>query len=63
MKDAPHPNAARLFIDFLLSKEGQEIIAEAGYYVPRRDVAAPIMKQVPAKYESHTAVDVSGVQI
>ena len=49
VKDAPHPNAARLFIDFLLSKEGQEIIAEAGYYVPRRDVRAPIMKQVPAK--------------
>jgi len=49
VKDAPHPNAARLFIDFLLSKEGQEIIAEAGYYVPRRDIAAPIMKQVPAK--------------
>ena len=49
VKDAPHPNAARLFIDFLLSKEGQEIIAEAGYYVPRRDIAAPIMKQLPAK--------------
>jgi hypothetical protein len=31
----------------LLSKEGQEIIADAGYYVPRRDVSAPIMKQVP----------------
>jgi iron(III) transport system substrate-binding protein len=49
VKDAPHPNAAKLFIDYLLSKEGQEIIADAGYYVPRRDVAAPIMKQVPPK--------------
>ncbi len=46
-KDAPHPNAAKLLIDYLLSKEGQEIIAEAGYFVPRRDVAVPIMKQVP----------------
>ena len=49
VKDAPHPNAARLFIDYLLSKEGQEIIADSGYFVPRRDVAAPIMKQVPSK--------------
>jgi iron(III) transport system substrate-binding protein len=48
-KDAPHPNAARLLIDYLLSKEGQEIIADAGYFVPRRDVAAPIMKQVPPR--------------
>jgi iron(III) transport system substrate-binding protein len=48
-KDAPHPNAAKLLIDYLLSKEGQAIIADAGYFVPRRDVAAPIMKQVPAK--------------
>jgi ABC-type Fe3+ transport system substrate-binding protein len=48
-KDAPHPNAAKLLIDYLLSKEGQEIIADSGYFVPRRDVAAPIMKQVPAK--------------
>ena len=49
VKDAPHPNSAKLFIDYLLSKEGQEIIADAGYYVPRPDVAAPIMKQVPPK--------------
>jgi iron(III) transport system substrate-binding protein len=46
-KDAPHPNAAKLLIDYLLSKEGQEIIADVGYFAPRRDVAAPIMKQVP----------------
>jgi iron(III) transport system substrate-binding protein len=48
VKDAPHPNAAKLFIDFILSKEGQEILADAGYYVPRRDVSSPLIKQVPA---------------
>jgi iron(III) transport system substrate-binding protein len=48
-KNAPHPNAARLFIDYLLSKEGQEITAENGYFVPRRDVKPPIMKQVPGQ--------------
>jgi iron(III) transport system substrate-binding protein len=31
VKDAPHPNAAKLFIDFILSKEGQETIADAMY--------------------------------
>jgi iron(III) transport system substrate-binding protein len=50
-KNAPHPNAAKLLIDYLLSKEGQEIIADAGYFVPRRDVTAPIMKQVPPKVQ------------
>ena len=49
VKDAPHPNAARLFNDFLLSREGQEITAAAGYYAPRTDVASPILKEAPAK--------------
>jgi iron(III) transport system substrate-binding protein len=45
VKDAPHPNAARLLIDFILSREGQQIIADVGYYAPRRDVSSPLMKQ------------------
>lgn len=49
VKDAPHPNAARLFNDFLLSREGQEITAAAGYFVPRSDVASPIMRDTPPK--------------
>jgi iron(III) transport system substrate-binding protein len=27
---APHPNAAKLFIDFLLSKEGQQLVLTIG---------------------------------
>lgn len=39
MKDAPHPNAARLFVDWILSKEGQEImVSQIGDYSPRDDV-------------------------
>jgi iron(III) transport system substrate-binding protein len=30
-KNAPHPNAARLLLDFLLSDEAQAIYAEDGY--------------------------------
>ena len=31
IKDGPHPNAAELLIDFLLSKEGQEVLASTKY--------------------------------
>jgi iron(III) transport system substrate-binding protein len=32
MKDAPHGNAARLFISFLFSREGQNYFVEKGYF-------------------------------
>ena len=35
---APHPAAARLFIDFLLSKEGQQLYQSAGRLVARSDL-------------------------
>jgi iron(III) transport system substrate-binding protein len=35
---ARHPNAARLFVDFALSKEGQEIFQKAGYLPTHPDV-------------------------
>ncbi|GGE50137.1 ABC transporter substrate-binding protein [Primorskyibacter flagellatus] len=31
MKDAPNPNAGKLLIDFIVSDEGQEVLAKAGY--------------------------------
>ena len=36
---APHPNAARLFIDFVLSKRGQEVIRGMNRIPDRTDVA------------------------
>jgi iron(III) transport system substrate-binding protein len=30
MKDAPHPNAARLFVSWLLSREGQQFLVSEG---------------------------------
>jgi ABC-type Fe3+ transport system substrate-binding protein len=41
VKNAPHPNAGKLLIDFLLSPEGQQTFAAAGYL--------PAMPSVPAK--------------
>ncbi len=49
VKDAPHPNAARLLNDYLLSREGQEVMAAAGYYVPRGDVVSPILREAGPK--------------
>ncbi len=39
LKDAPHPNAAKLFLSWILSKEQQSRVATL--YSPRRDVAPP----------------------
>ncbi len=43
-KDAPHPNAGRLFVEFLMSEEGQKIYRDAEYLpvdpnVPPKDLA------------------------
>lgn len=38
LKNAPHPNAGKLFIDFLLSQEGQTALASKGMPALRKDV-------------------------
>ncbi len=35
---APHPNAGKLFIDFMLSKEGQETLVKINYHPVRMDI-------------------------
>src|SRR5438067_3968892 len=40
LKDAPHPNAARLLVEFLTSEEGQKVLQRADYL--------PAMPSVPA---------------
>ena len=40
LKDAPHPNAARLLVEFLTSEEGQRVLQKADYL--------PAMPSVPA---------------
>ena len=49
VKGSPHPHAARLLVDYLLSREGQEIMGSAGYFAPRTDVNSPILKEAPPK--------------
>lgn len=37
---APHPHAAKLFLDYLLSRDGQQRLLEAGLFPIRRNAAA-----------------------
>jgi iron(III) transport system substrate-binding protein len=48
LKGAPHPNAAKLYIDFMLSKETQQELASIGYNSGRNDFRAEILKNIPA---------------
>ena len=41
LKDAPNPKGAELFVEFLLSKEMQEIVRVHGVYSCRSDLAPP----------------------
>jgi ABC-type Fe3+ transport system substrate-binding protein len=41
-KNAPHPHTSMLFIDFLLSKDGQKILQEADYLPAHPDVPAKV---------------------
>lgn len=36
---APHPNAAQLFLEFVLSREGQKLMQTPGRHVARRDMS------------------------
>jgi iron(III) transport system substrate-binding protein len=47
MKDAPHPNAARLFIEFVLSEDGQKVFAANDYLPADPNVPARIPELKP----------------
>jgi len=46
-KNAPHPNAGLLFVEFMTSKEGQQIFQKAAYLPARPDVPPTIPELVP----------------
>jgi len=61
--NAPHPNAARLFLDFTVSKEGQALVVDKfGRRSVRRDVPTPaglptLDKIKPIAYDLQYAAD------
>jgi iron(III) transport system substrate-binding protein len=44
---APHPGAAGLFLDYLLSREGQQQLAEGGFPPIRMDLPAQFARAIP----------------
>jgi iron(III) transport system substrate-binding protein len=60
MAGAPHPNAARLFVDYTLSKEGQELFRSLGKVPARNDVVPKFnidrdkIKMIPPEEEAKT---------
>jgi iron(III) transport system substrate-binding protein len=48
LKGAPHPNAARLYIDFAMSEEVQKIFAQDGFGVVRRGVLDKVSPEARA---------------
>jgi len=50
---APHPNGARLFLDFSLSKEGQLIIQKKGSMPARTDIPPPAPQLDQSKLKLH----------
>ena len=48
-KNAPHPNAGLLFVEFMTSKEGQQIFQKANYLPARADVAPLTPELIPER--------------
>ena len=48
IKGSPNAEAAKKFVDFVLSKDGQAIIAKEGTLPVRGDVEVPARYQLPA---------------
>lgn len=61
MASAPHPNAARLLVEFALSKEGQSLMSKLGKVPARGDVEPKIgvdrakLRFLPSEEEAKTA--------
>jgi len=54
-KSAPHPNAAKLLVDFIISKEGQEVYRDADYLTADPQVPArePSLKPEDGHFRVH----------
>ncbi|MBI4490921.1 MAG: extracellular solute-binding protein [Deltaproteobacteria bacterium] len=50
---APHPNAARLFLDYFLSKKGQMVMQEGGNIAARADIPPPTPSLDQSKLKVH----------
>ena len=54
---APHPNAAKVFIDYVLSKEGQTFIKNMGRVISRSDIPQEDFAKAKIVFDDPTIVD------
>ena len=54
LKDAPHPSAAKLLIDFLTSEEGQQVLRQADYLpaLPGVPTVVPGLRPADGKFQA-----------
>ena len=57
MKKAPHPHAALLFYDYLLSEVGNRYIAKIGYAPTNRNIESPMRKMSVKVLNASTLLD------
>ncbi len=63
LKKAPHPNAAKVFINWVLTKEGQTIVQKGANYPSRRlDVSKEGMDPLKVPQPGQNYVDTSGYE-
>ncbi len=62
---APHPDAALLFLDFIFSKEGQQIVRERGGIPanPQVEALRPALKPGPGKFTADYIQDQAATQL
>jgi ABC-type Fe3+ transport system substrate-binding protein len=55
LRKAPHLNAAKLLMDFIISREGQEVFAKADYIPahPAVPASVPTLKPAEGKFRAH----------
>jgi iron(III) transport system substrate-binding protein len=64
VKGAPHPHAAMLLMDFILSRDGQKILSDAEYFPVREDVPSrPQLAGIVPKHAGVTENFVSPLQL
>jgi ABC-type Fe3+ transport system substrate-binding protein len=59
-QNSPHPNAGQLFVEFLLSREGQQISQKANYLPARADVPPTTPRPDPRARRLSGQCDYSG---
>jgi len=64
LRNSPHPNAGKLFEEFLLSKEGQEVFQKANYLPADPDVPAaePSLKPKQGGFKTYVITNETALE-